>query len=53
MAAEDDQGFDRQVFAAMLTSIDRLDDEDLPVDPRDAPALRAYFRDWAADLVGP
>jgi len=29
-AAADDPGFDKQIFAAMLTSIERLSDEDLP-----------------------
>jgi hypothetical protein len=37
----------------MLASLDRLADEDLPVDTRSAPSLRAYFRDWAAELAGP
>lgn len=49
-AAEDDPGFDRQVFADMLTTIDRLTDTDLPVSPRQATALRAWVHDWAADL---
>jgi hypothetical protein len=35
----------------MLTSIERLSDEDLPVQARHALELRAYFRDWAAELV--
>jgi hypothetical protein len=37
----------------MLASIGRLADEDFPVEPGDAPALRAYFRDWAAELTRP
>lgn len=49
-AAEDDPGFDRQVFADMLESIDRLTDTDLPVSPRQATALRAWIHDWAAEL---
>jgi len=52
-AAADDPGFDLQIFVDMLASLDRLADEDLPVDSRNAPALRAYFRDWAAELAGP
>jgi hypothetical protein len=49
-AAEDDPGFDRQVFADMLATIDRLTDTDLPVSPRQATALRAWIHDWAAEL---
>jgi hypothetical protein len=50
-AASDDRGFDKQIFADMLASIDRLTDADLPVDSRHASAMRAYFREWAADLA--
>jgi hypothetical protein len=49
-AAADDRGFDMRVFADMLNSIDRLTDEDLPVDPSNTQKLRAYFHDWAAAL---
>jgi Nucleotidyl transferase AbiEii toxin, Type IV TA system len=49
-AADDDPGFDRQVFADMLATIDRLTDADLPVSPRQATALRAWIHDWAAEL---
>jgi hypothetical protein len=50
-AAQDDPGFDNQIFANVLTSIERLSDEDLPVQARHASELRAYFRDWAAELA--
>jgi predicted nucleotidyltransferase component of viral defense system len=50
-AAADDAGFDQQVFANMLASMDRLADEDLPVLPRHVKDLRAYFRYWAAELA--
>jgi Nucleotidyl transferase AbiEii toxin, Type IV TA system len=50
-AADDDPGFDNQIFADMLASIDRLSDQDLPVQARRAPELRAYFREWAAELA--
>jgi len=49
-ATEDDPGFNRQVFADMLATIDRLTDTDLPVSPRQATALRAWIHDWAAEL---
>jgi nucleotidyltransferase AbiEii toxin of type IV toxin-antitoxin system len=49
-AGEDDPGFDRQIFADMLATIDRLADEDLPVDSRRAAAVRSYVHDWAAEL---
>ena len=52
-AAADDPGFDLQIFVGILASLDRLADEDLPMDARNAPALRAYFRDWAAELARP
>lgn len=50
-AAADDAGFDQHIFASMLVSIDRLTDEDLPVQPRHVKDLRAYFHDWAAKLA--
>ncbi len=51
-AAQDDLGFDKHLFADMLRSIDRLADEDLPVDPASTQELRAYFHGWAAELAG-
>jgi Nucleotidyl transferase AbiEii toxin, Type IV TA system len=51
LAAADDAGFDRHIFASMIASIDRLSDEDLSVGPRDADDLRSYFHDWAAELA--
>lgn len=52
-AAADDPGFDKQIFADMLASIDRLTDEDLPVDAKRISAVRDYFRTWATDLAAP
>lgn len=49
-AAEDDPGFDRQIFAGMLSTIDRLSDEDLPVNAPQASVVRSYVHDWAAEL---
>jgi len=50
-AVEDDPGFDHHIFASMLTGIERLSDEDLPVQAGHASELRIYFRDWAAELA--
>lgn len=52
-AAADDAGFDRRVFASMLSAIERLTDEDLPVPAERVCALRAYFGAWAAELAKP
>jgi hypothetical protein len=52
-AAADDPGFDKQIFADMVASIDRLTDEDLPVDAKRASAVRDYFRAWATELAAP
>ena len=51
-AASDDPGFDKQVFAEMLISIDRFTDQELPVDSGRASTVRDYFLDWAAGLGG-
>jgi hypothetical protein len=50
-AAADDPGFDKQIFADMLASIDRLTDEDLPVNAKCVSAVRDYFRSWATVLA--
>jgi hypothetical protein len=34
----------------MLATFDRLADDDLPFDPSEAAAVRAYVYDWAAEL---
>lgn len=52
-AAADDPGFDKQVFADMLTSIDRLTDEDLPADAKRVADVRDYFRAWVTELAAP
>ena len=51
-AADSDRGFDRKVFADMLTTLGRLSDMDLPIDPQEAPVLRDFFRQWVDDLAG-
>jgi hypothetical protein len=49
-AAVGDAGFDRQIFAEMITSLDRLTDEDLPIDAAHIPPLRGFFNEWANEL---
>jgi hypothetical protein len=57
LAHDADAGFDRQLFAAMLGRIgriDRLDDEDFTaygVGPEHVAALRQRVKDWRASLV--
>ena len=51
LAAADDAGFDRRIFASMIATIGRLNDEDLSVGQCDPSDLRAYFLDWAAELT--
>jgi hypothetical protein len=50
-AAASDTGFDQQVFAEMLATLDQLTNEDSPVDARQAPLLRTFFRQWASELT--
>lgn len=52
-AAEVDLGFDPLVLAEMMTTIDRFDDDELPVDPGDVAATRAFFQHWAEELTRP
>jgi hypothetical protein len=49
-AAASDSGFDRRVFAEMIASLDRLADEDLPVDAAQVPDVRNFFSEWANKL---
>lgn len=49
-AAEVDLGFDLDVFASMLGSLDRFTDADLPVGDDDTAELRAFFRRWQGEL---
>ncbi|MEX2627444.1 MAG: nucleotidyl transferase AbiEii/AbiGii toxin family protein [Ilumatobacteraceae bacterium] len=52
-AAEIDLGFDRRVLAEMMRTIDRFDDDELPVEPSDVAATRAFFEHWADELSRP
>lgn len=51
-AAEVDLGFDRRVLAEMMMTIDRFDDDELPIDPSEVASLRAFFEYWADELRG-
>jgi hypothetical protein len=54
LAQEADAGFDRQLFAAMLGRIDRLDDEDFAeygVGPEHVATLRQRVKNWRASLA--
>jgi hypothetical protein len=54
LAQDADAGFDRQLFAAMLGRIDRLDDEDFTeygVSPEHVTALRQRVNDWRTSLA--
>jgi hypothetical protein len=51
MAAGIDRGFDRAVFADMLESLTRFEDDELPTSG--AGAVRAFFADWTRQLRQP
>jgi hypothetical protein len=55
LAAAADAGFDRQLFARMLGSIARFDDQDFldyGQDPREVAAMRERIRAWQSHLQG-
>ena len=49
-AGEVDLGFDRGVLAAMIRTLDRYRDDELPVTDAAPAVLRAFFTAWANDL---
>lgn len=51
-AQQIDAGFDRRVLAEMLGLLDRYSDVDLSLGDVDVLALRDFFRQWRADLMG-
>jgi hypothetical protein len=56
LAANADAGFDRQLFAQMLGSIARFDDQDFidyGLDPGDVASMRDRIRGWQARLQAP
>jgi hypothetical protein len=51
-AREVDPGFEQNVLAEMLRTLDRFLNEEIPVDVGQVPHVRAFFREWA-DEFGP
>lgn len=49
-AARADRGFDRRVLAEMIRTLDRFEDDEIPVDAHDARRVREFFREWADEL---
>ena len=49
--AASDAGFDRKIFAEMLGTLNRLTDDGLAIGVAEAASLRAYYREWATDLM--
>lgn len=45
-----DPGFEPAVLAQMLATLTRFRDDELPVDRRRVPAVRAFFSEWAQEL---
>ena len=52
-AADIDAGFDLGVLAAMMRTLDRFADEEIPVDGISATELREFFATWADELDRP
>ena len=46
-----DTGFDKAVLAAMIASLARFDDNDVPVPRHAVDDLRKFFRDWRTELL--
>jgi hypothetical protein len=51
LATEIDVGFDPEVFAQMLRTVERHDDDRLRAAGADADGLRSDFLDWADELL--
>lgn len=45
-----DAGFDCTVFAQMLGTMGRFDDDEIPLEPSDVPLARTFFDRWAEGL---
>ena len=46
-----DAGFELAVLAQMLGTLDRFDDEEIPLDPKELRLAREFFRGWADELA--
>lgn len=49
-AATIDLGFTSDVLAQSIAALNRFKDLDIPIEPSEVPALRAFFRDWMEQL---
>jgi len=49
-AAEVDLGFDPLVLAEMMRTIDRFDNDELPIEPAEVDHMRKFFHRWANEL---
>jgi hypothetical protein len=50
-AGEVDLGFDREVLSTMMLTIERFNDDELPLPAEMAVEVRQFFRDWASELA--
>ncbi|MGB3770489.1 MAG: nucleotidyl transferase AbiEii/AbiGii toxin family protein [Rhodococcus sp. (in: high G+C Gram-positive bacteria)] len=50
LAADVDTGFDHQILATMIDSLQRFTDDDIPVDADNVANLRLFFATWAQEL---
>lgn len=48
-----DPGFDLEVLGQMVGTLDRFDDDEIPLDRPFRAAARTFFRDWADELRSP
>lgn len=51
-AAEQDTGFDRSIFAEMITTLDRFTDDEIPAPESDLREIRTFFAHWATRIAG-
>ncbi|WP_244927925.1 nucleotidyl transferase AbiEii/AbiGii toxin family protein [Nocardioides sp. W7] len=45
-----DAGFDLEVLAQMIGTLDRFDDDEIPLDQHRRPLARTFFAEWANEL---
>ena len=50
-AGEVDLGFDREILSTMMLTIERFNDDELPLPAQMAVEVRQFFRDWASELA--